>query len=187
MQFHCLPVSPLGNLMLFINHLKTKMPWSFLSSAVIQRTLSKDVLLFPKCPIIIKTELYWNTATVVTTFIANANESGGRRGDNDAVLTSGQRTIQDFRDDATFLPLLCLVHNCNSRILSSFLIFYPSHAVHSGIELYVLITILFLLNIPNFKLFPHIQMPVLNFKLYCHFKGKMNFEATYPSIFTCIR
>lgn len=70
------------------------------------------------------------------------------------MLRSGQRTVQDFRDDATCLPLLYLVHNPNSQILSSFLIFYLSHAVHSGIELYVLITILFLLNIPNFKLSP---------------------------------
>lgn len=78
----------------------------------------------------------------------------------------GQRTGQEVGDDDTFLTLPYLVLNPNSHIFASLFIFYPDHAVLSGIALYVFHTFLFLLNIPNFKLFLYIQMPVLNFLLY---------------------
>lgn len=76
----------------------------------------------------------------------------------------GQRTVQELGDDATFLSLPYLVLNPNSHIFAFLLIFYPGHAVPSGTAPDVFPTIL--LNIPSFKLFLYIQMPVLNFLLY---------------------
>lgn len=66
-------------------------------------------------------------------------------------VESVQRTDQELADDATFLPLPCLVHILHIFILINF--FYPSHAVPTGIALYMFEKALCLLNFPNFKLF----------------------------------
>jgi len=87
---------------------------------------------------------------MVITFIANANESGGRRGD-DAVWRVFRELIKNWQ----MMPHFCHCHAWFTSCIFLFLLifFYPSHAVPTGIALYMFEKALFLLNFPNFKLF----------------------------------
>lgn len=94
-------------------------------------------------------------------FIANTNWCGGRRRDDNVKFWS--ENCVGIRDDATLLPLPCLVLNPNAHILAS-LIFYPGHAVLSRTTLFVFHMFMFLLNMhPPFQTFP--LHPYVSFEL----------------------
>lgn len=131
--------------------------------------------MFPECNLLNNSDYtYYESRTIPKRgnggyqFIANTNVSGGGRGDDDTKSWSGNCVgIERCRTFA--IPYLVL--NPNSHIFTS-LIFYLDHAVPPRTKLYVFRMFIFLLNIPNFKFFLYILMPLLNFILHWHFKGE---------------
>lgn len=132
------------------------MPWSSLSSAVIQ-TFSREILMFPECPD------KWNISDY-TYYKNNCTEAQQLRlppslqmqmkvGTKEMMMQCGE-VFRELIKNWEMMPHFCHCHAWfTSPIFLSLLIFHPSHAVPTGIALHMFDRTLFLLNFSDFKLF----------------------------------